>query len=553
MKRMSIVSVTLGIVVLVLFSIGAGGGNQPPIACFTVSPAQGTSQTTFAVDAGCSSDDKTTLDRLQVRWDWNGDGVWDTPLITTKTATHVYASEGNQTIGLLVRDQAGLTGTTTHVVLVAPSISDAPVGSPLAWEPDIDVSPLDPTNLVVGARGSATGATGTIPYPTFYSNDAAQTWTQATGIGPNGMVGDPAIEYDGDGRVFFMQQVPYEDASAPPLGVFVARSDDGGVTYPTRPYALATTSTFALPGGGTAYSCGNSVPYDYPKMGVDKGPGSTSRGNIYVSARATLDLNNDGVCDTYGMVFVRSTDHGLTWNSGQVLEADYFNVDQIGVSANGTVLIAERTTPSDPRCSSGHGIVLRKSTDGGATFTPGVCVFNPAGDIEPNFVWPASHPSDASRLWMAFDARVNSLASQHIFVMRSTDGGAAWSAPVRVDDTVLDDHVDHYAPSLAVSSSGRLDMAWFDYRNATPTTVAAMWQPIDVYHSVSTNGGVSWAGTAWGTSNIRLSPVTASAFVGGHSDFLTTVSSGNKTWVAYSQDRRFINSLDGHVAILTYH
>ncbi|RLF39739.1 MAG: hypothetical protein DRN21_03195, partial [Thermoplasmata archaeon] len=61
--------------------------NTPPTACFTVSPPSGNLDTIFSFDASCSSDAQDPEPALQVRWDWENDGVYDTPYTTTKTAT----------------------------------------------------------------------------------------------------------------------------------------------------------------------------------------------------------------------------------------------------------------------------------------------------------------------------------------------------------------------------------------------------------------------------------------------------------------------------------
>jgi hypothetical protein len=253
------------------------------------------------------------------------------------------------------------------------------------------------------------------------------------------------------------------------------------------------------------------------------------------------------------MVFVRSTDHGLTWNSAQVLENGW-GLSKIAVAADGAVVLGF-PVQGDPRCGSSPGIVLRRSTDGGATFGSGTCIFaDPTGEIQPSFIWPEAHPSDASKLYLAFAGRIGSLSSSlHIFFMKSADGGSTWTAPVRIDDVVLDDHVDHWAPSLAVTASGRLDLAWFDWRNSAPPIQSGSWQPSDVYYSFSVDSGATWAGTSWGTLNNRLTPVTATAFLGGGSDFLTTISLGTMTYVAYSQDRGNVHILGGYVVSLQYH
>lgn len=87
--------------------------NEKPVASFTVTPSTGTINTEFVVDAGECTDDYTSKANLQVRWKWE-DGTDFTGWSTTKTATHKYSAAGNKTITLEVKDEAGLTNTTTQ-------------------------------------------------------------------------------------------------------------------------------------------------------------------------------------------------------------------------------------------------------------------------------------------------------------------------------------------------------------------------------------------------------------------------------------------------------
>jgi formylglycine-generating enzyme required for sulfatase activity len=90
--------------------------DTPPVASFTVNPASGTTETDFEFDASASTDDQDPTSELEVRWDWENDGAWDTQYSTTKTATHRYGTTGTKTIKLEVRDVGGLTGETTRDV-----------------------------------------------------------------------------------------------------------------------------------------------------------------------------------------------------------------------------------------------------------------------------------------------------------------------------------------------------------------------------------------------------------------------------------------------------
>src|SRR5262245_29215191 len=68
----------------------------PPItilnAAFTVRPRIGTVSTDFLFDATGSSAPQDPLSALEVRWDWDGDGTWDTDYSTEKITTHRYDS-----------------------------------------------------------------------------------------------------------------------------------------------------------------------------------------------------------------------------------------------------------------------------------------------------------------------------------------------------------------------------------------------------------------------------------------------------------------------------
>jgi photosystem II stability/assembly factor-like uncharacterized protein len=92
--------------------------NTPPTAVFTISATTGTIDTTFYVDASECSDAQDSTDILEVRWDWENDGTWDTQYSTTKIASHQYSTDGTYTIKLEVKDSRGSTDTATNTVQV---------------------------------------------------------------------------------------------------------------------------------------------------------------------------------------------------------------------------------------------------------------------------------------------------------------------------------------------------------------------------------------------------------------------------------------------------
>ena len=82
--------------------------NSPPLADFTISPEHGNTDTVFTFDASGCSDKEDASAQLQVRWDWESDGTWDTQFATIKTTTNKFIVEGKYNISLEVKDSEGL-------------------------------------------------------------------------------------------------------------------------------------------------------------------------------------------------------------------------------------------------------------------------------------------------------------------------------------------------------------------------------------------------------------------------------------------------------------
>jgi parallel beta-helix repeat protein len=100
-----------------------GTCNTAPTAAFSVQPPSGNTETNFLFDASSSSDAEDPASALQVRWDWQNDGVYDTTWSTNKSASHKFSLSGVHTVRLQVRDTAGLTGQATRQVTITGQIN----------------------------------------------------------------------------------------------------------------------------------------------------------------------------------------------------------------------------------------------------------------------------------------------------------------------------------------------------------------------------------------------------------------------------------------------
>jgi len=88
-----------------------------PTARFSYSPAVPKVNDSVLFDASASSDTNPTA-TLQARWDWEGDGTWDTSFSSTLTAQHVFNAVGTYMVKLEIQDSSGFSAMQSQGVLV---------------------------------------------------------------------------------------------------------------------------------------------------------------------------------------------------------------------------------------------------------------------------------------------------------------------------------------------------------------------------------------------------------------------------------------------------
>lgn len=125
--------------IVFILAIGLHSCKKPeetksPIAAFTMSPGTGPFTTTFLFDASNSYDENESSASLQVRWDFDGNGIFDTEFTTAKTAEHKYTEPDNYNVGLEVMNSEGWSGYE-EIVLVVYADSLPPIPA-FTVEPD---------------------------------------------------------------------------------------------------------------------------------------------------------------------------------------------------------------------------------------------------------------------------------------------------------------------------------------------------------------------------------------------------------------------------------
>ncbi len=117
--------------------------NRAPNASFSVSPESGYLQDIFIFNASSSSDPEDDNRSLNSRWDFDGDGNWDTEYSKEKSVQHQYAESGVYEVKLEVKDSEGLTSQTTYSLVVgAMNEPPAPPSDPQPQNENSDASTL---------------------------------------------------------------------------------------------------------------------------------------------------------------------------------------------------------------------------------------------------------------------------------------------------------------------------------------------------------------------------------------------------------------------------
>jgi hypothetical protein len=356
-----------------------------------------------------------------------------------------------------------------------------------AAESAIKVSPLDSDIIIAGSNGPGGGQR------MHYSTDGGETWTMVN-LPLGGTCCDPTVDWSSDGR--FAYAATLGACGFNLCSIWFYRSGDNGQTWtdlqndtPGDPRRELTTS-------------GSDKEY----LHVDKHTGSPHLDNVYLTW-------HDGNI----MQFARSTDFGNTWTTTS------FSSDPVGIGsdivtdANGNIYYFWAATNTQQ-------ILLKRSTNGGASFAPGaiqVATTNGAFDfpipsIETRRAWIyVSADADLSTgpyggsiyaAWTDTNGPESPIpANNHtrIQVAYSRDGGASWTV-VTPHETADINTVDRWNQWLAVGPDGNVHVVFYDTRNSSGRS------GVDLYYSFSTDGAQTFSSPERLTA--ETSPNIAHAF-----------------------------------------
>src|SRR5438874_13309741 len=333
-----------------------------------------------------------------------------------------------------------------------------------ANEPSISVDPTNPNKMTIGWRQSDSVSSNFRQGGWGYTTNGGTSWT-FPGVLDNGVFrSDPVTNSDETGRFFYLSLLVDNFCGD------IWRSTNGGQAWTQ------------LHSDGAAHSG------DKEWFTLDRTPTSMGHGFQYQFWTEGL------ACDFGG--FNRSTDGGATWQSPISIP----NSPQWGtldVASNGNLFIAGGDSGSSFWC-------IRSSNAQNPAVTPTldqIRTGNMGGSL---WYGPPVNPGGlAGQIFLAVD-RSGGPTNNNIYMVatvlptgfgtgtdvmfaRSTNGGASFSAPHRINDDPVNHSKYHFFGTLAVAPNGRIDSVWLDTRNAANNTDSQL------FYSYSTDGGVTWA------------------------------------------------------------
>ncbi|HWR21725.1 MAG TPA: sialidase family protein [Verrucomicrobiae bacterium] len=223
---------------------------------------------------------------------------------------------------------------------------------------------------------------------------------------------------------------------------------------------------------------------------------------------------------------VRSIDGGVSWGPPVVIRevCDPAGVQgsQVAVGPVGEVYVAWEAFA----VSGASEIDIRKSTDNGSTFGPlvkvndticaGSCVRlqgNFRSSEFPTLAVDRSGTSTNGSVYIAWndgrnltvsDFWVGAYGYADILFSRSTDGGATWLAPVRINNNPepLSSGLgtDQYQPGIAVDKAGKIGVCFYD-RRRDPGNFLIDWEC-----ATSKDAGISWKNKKMTKNNFSAVP-----------------------------------------------
>lgn len=336
----------------------------------------------------------------------------------------------------------------------------------------------------------------------YYSVDSGRTWTEGKLTSTYGVWGDPIVLVDTAGTYYFFHLSNYTQGTWIDRMV-VQKSTNGGQTWSS----------------GTFFGLNGTKKQD--KHGVALNPATNE---IAVTWTQFDNYGTNNPSDSSNILFSKSSDGGTTWTNPIRINQQAGDCVDSSLTVEGAVPTFGLNGEIFIAWSGPSGIVFDKSLDGGVTWmqTDKVIVpghswtFDVPGIYRcngmPVTATDLSNSAHRGNIYINYADQSNGKFDTDIWLVRSTDGGNTWNAPVRVNNDPPGKH-QFFTWMTVDQTTGYIWVVYYDRRNYTDELT-------DVYMALSTDGGLTFRN--FKVSNAPFKP-TNSVFFGDY----TSVSAVN--------------------------
>lgn len=354
----------------------------------------------------------------------------------------------------------------------------------------------------------------------FFTFDGGSTWGgELQGAGGSNS-GDPTTAISNTGRMY----VNYIHNNS---GQGISYSDNNGATWTAKQVA---------PNPGSMA--------DKNHMWIDNSLSSPYEGNLYVA------WTNFGGSYDSEIGFTRSTSDGVTWStpvaiSTAVNAGSHNQGVNIQTGPNGEVYALWAIYDSWPSDECALGFA--QSLDGGVTFQPANRIITNIRGIRttatlknhrvnsfPSMTVDISNGAHRGTIYAVWSnigiPGVNTGTGIDVYMIKSTDQGATWSTPSRINQDEFGLGKQHYFPWICCDSkSGTLSCIFYDDRNVASNKC-------EVFAANSRDGGQTWEDFKISDVSFTPSPIPglASSYMG---DYLGIASQNRKVYPVWSDNR----------------
>lgn len=309
----------------------------------------------------------------------------------------------------------------------------------------------------------------------YYSTDAGASWVAGTLTEPTTSVyGDPIIFADTTGAFY------YSHLADPPAGNWIDRivfqkSVDGGITW--------SAGTYTGLNGAKAQD----------KEGIVVNPFTNE---IYVTWTQFDVYGTSSPSDSSIILFSKSADAGATWSAPLRISRDAGNCVDSDSTMEGAIPMVGPAGEIYVVWAGPQGLMFNKSLDDGLTWLPhetlvtsmpGGWDYNVSGlqrcNGLPQAICDLSSGPNRGTIYVNWTDQRNGTTDTDVWLIRSTDGGASWSSPLRVNDDAPG--AQQFLTWMDIDeTNGNIYCVFYDRRNYSLTSPKT-----DVYLARSQDGG----------------------------------------------------------------